>query len=421
LCFLSTLAFAASYSTGSTIIKADDDDDPVFTVPLNRQIDKNGVMIDPTGIDPRLNSYTIKVAPNTGANQVYVSIPAATLAGVRIQNPDFIFIIEAPCGIYRLPVDIGYRIMDVDEGILRFVSFRVTLTDKSADKKLAEAFQKFLPHAKPLSGFVDFKLEMIETDSNEVLMQVTDYEGVIERLLPVSLAQVPDYYGVYCYTESTNSFGFTPHSVTSINEKPYLVFKVGGDTIHVAAENTVAFNDVPSNIWYTGTVKQAAAKALVRGVGNNNYEPNRSVTRAEFAQMITNALLLRQAEGTPYVDVTGDQWYANAIARTFTSGLLGKFAEKNFYPSQPITREEIATILAAVLRKRDISSTASLGHFAGSVEMTSAYMEDIALVFGIGLMQGVSDDKFDPKGVTTRAQAATVLIRLLETLNMIDK
>lgn len=397
------------------------DDDLEYTTPLNRQIDKNGVMIDPKAIEARAGSYTLEVAPKDSDNQVYVSIPAATLAGIMIQNPDFDFIIEAPFGIYRLPVDIGYRIGDIDEGLLRFVSFRVTLTDNSADRELAAAFKKSLPNAKPLSGFVDFKLEMIETDNNEVLSQIIEYDDIIERLLPVFVEQVPKYYGIFCYNKSTQSFAFTPHSVVNINKKPYLAFYIGRDTIHVAAENNVFFVDVPANAWYTSTVQQAAAKALVRGVGNDNYEPSRSVTRAEFTQMITNALLLRENDVPPYKDVTKGQWYYNAVMHTYAKGFLHQFKENNFYPDRPITREEMATVLAAVLRSCEITSTAALGDFEDSVDINNAYMQDIALVFGAGLMQGVSENKFDPQGVTTRAQAATVLIRLLETLNMIDK
>ena len=415
-CIISTTAFAATYTISGNV----PNDIPA---PAGRQIDNNGTLIDASVLNPNMGSYTFEVTPKEGSGQVYVSIPAAILAGLRLQMPAFTVNIEAPFGIYRLPVDIVDRLTDedIDEGILRSASFRVTLMDKSTDTALLDAFQKSLPHAKPISGFVDFKLELIHTSSNEIIMPVSDYLGIIERLLPVSVAQIPRYYGIFCYNESTQNFDFTPHSLATYNDKPYVEFKIGGATIHVAAENDVPFNDVPATAWYASQVSQAASKALVRGVGNNSYQPSREVTRAEFAQMITNALLLPQAGGAPYEDVVYSQWFYNAIARCKAHGLLYQFTEKNFYPNRHLTREEMATILAAVLRDCEITSSAALGQFQDSVSMTTAYMPDIALVFGTGLMQGVAQDKFDPKGVTTRAQAATVLIRLLETLNMIDK
>jgi hypothetical protein len=57
------------------------------------------------------------------------------------------------------------------------------------------------------------------------------------------------------------------------------------------------------------------------------------------------------------------------------------------------------------------------GQNIATINSTQGSSQDIIT----GLMMGVSYDKFDPKGVTTRAQAATVQIRLLEILNMIDK
>ena len=416
---MSTTAFAALPSALS-------DDIPPVTAPADRQIDKNGVMMDPGVLNPSQGSYIFELTPKEGSNQVYVSIPAAVLAGLKLQNPDFTIDIETPFGIYRLPSYAEDYLADLDdfeEAVLRTSSFRVTLTDKSADKALTDAFKKSLPQATAISAFVDFKLELIDTASKDVLTRIDDFSGIIERLLPVLATQVTKYYGAFSYNESTQIFGFVPHSVTPVDVegKQYITILIGSDNIYVAAENHVPFNDVPENAWYASTVFKAAAKSLVKGVGNNSYEPNRSVTRAEFTQMIANAMLLPQTGGDPYEDVAYGQWYYGAITSSKALGLLDQFKGNNFYPNQPITREEMATILASVLRKFEISVTAALGQFTDSTSMESAYMPDISLVVGTGLMQGVGDDKFDPKGITTRAQAATVQIRLLETLNLIDK
>jgi hypothetical protein len=394
-----------------------------MTAPYNRQIDKNGAMIDPGILNPSQGSYIMELTPKEGANQVYVSIPAATLAGLRLQNPDFYIDIEAPFGIYRLPVNIEDRLEDLDEIVLRTSSFRVTLTDKTADKAITDALQKSLPQAKAISSFVDFKLELIDTLSKEILMQISDFAGIIEHQLPVLAAQVTKYYGAFRFNEATQSFNFVPHNAAPVDTsgRQYITFLHSGNGIYVAVDNHVPFSDVPENAWYASLVSKAAAKSLVKGVGNNSYEPNRAVTRAEFVQMIVNAMLLPETGSNPYKDVAADQWFYSAITRSYALGLLDQFTQDSFYPNRPITREEMATILAAVLRKCGVSSTAALGQFTDAVSMENAYMPDIALVFSTGLMQGVSDDKFDPKGVTTRAQAATVQIRLLETLNMIDK
>jgi hypothetical protein len=378
-------------------------------------------MIDPSVINPLEGRYVMELTPKEGAKSVYVSVPAAVLAGARLQNPDFSIDIEAPFGIFRLPADMEDRVGDLDETVLRFASFRVTLTDRSADSALLAAFKKSLPHAKAISAFVEFKLELIDTASKELLMPINDLLGHIEQLLPVLVPEFPPYYGVFRYNEPALSFAYAPHLAMEYGDEAYASVALTGSGVYVAAENQVAFMDLPANAWYTPGVLKAASKLLVRGVGDDSYEPGRAVTRAEFVQMIANALLLPETGGSPYADVTAGQWYYSAITSAKDLGLLDRFTEKSFYPNRPITREEMAVILGAVLRKCGFTSDAVLAQFLDSADMESDYRPDIALVFGTGLMMGVSYDKFDPKGVTTRAQAATVQIRLLETLNMIDK
>ena len=421
-----TFLWAVSFCTVSSIALAAwpngaPEDDTVLGLPTGRQIDCNGELINPDVLNPLEGGYTFELTPKTSSESVYVSLPAAVLAGVSLENPNFNIGIEAPFGLYMFSAAIADSLEELDKNDLRQASFRITLTDKSADAPLLEFFSKSLPNAKAISAFVEFKLELIDSESKDILMPIGDLVGPMEQLLPVSGSEFPLYYGVFRYDESQKGFAYAPHLARYFDDDPYASVALTGSGIYVAAENSLSFSDVPSTAWYAGTVKKAAAKLLVQGVGDNKYQPERAVTRAEFTQMIANALLLPEASVAPYADVSAGQWYYSAIARAYDMGLLEKFKDKNFYPNQPITREEMAVILGAILRLCGMTTNASLGHFTDSADMNSDYRLDIALVFDTGLMQGTSYDKFDPKGVTTRAQAATVQIRLLETLNMIDK
>ncbi|MCL1816776.1 MAG: S-layer homology domain-containing protein [Clostridiales bacterium] len=409
--------------TPATALAAPATEDPLINIPAIRQIDNNGAMMDPAILNAPEGRYTFVLTPKEDANQVYVAIPAAILAGLRIENPNFLINIEAPFASYSMPAAIetvlaGFENDDIN---LRRNSLRITLQDRSADKALAGSFAKSLPHATAISPLVEIRLELIDSDSHEVLLTIGDLAIETAQWLPVDGSEFPRYYGVFRYDEIAESFSYVPHKAAYFDDLPYAEVALAGSGLYVVAQNQVPFKDLPVNAWYSGSVLKAAAKLLVRGGGDNNFEPQRFVTRAEFTQMIANALLLPQANSAPYMDVAVNQWYAEAIARAYGKGLLERFTDKNFLPVKPITREEMAVILGSVLRICGFTSSAALSHFTDVADMNSDYRQDIALVFEAGLMQGVSYDKFDPKGVTTRAQAATVQIRLLEILNMIDK
>jgi len=233
-------------------------------------------------------------------------------------------------------------------------------------------------------------------------------------------------YGAFKYDEAMRSFAFIPHTAVVIDGQWYIAIASRTNSVYAVAENEVDFTDVNKTHWAISYIERASAKRLVVGIGNNQYAPESSVTRAEFVQMMANALWLpaASAETKAYDDVKAGNWYYAAIMKARSAGLLDKFTRNDFMPNQAITREEMAAILAAVVRYEKYTVTGSTvdlrTRFNDHGSMNADYLDNIELVCRAGLMQGVAENTFSPDGVTTRAQAATVQIRLLEMLGMID-
>jgi hypothetical protein len=148
--------------------------------------------------------------------------------------------------------------------------------------------------------------------------------------------------------------------------------------------------------------------------------------------MMANALQLPKAATSTvsYGDVSPTDWFYNAIMRARSSELLNKFTGDDFSPNQAITRGEMTVILAAILRKHGFNSNSSSistfeKDFMDANSISSNNRSDAALVYSLGILQGIPDIngngiRYSPNGNTTRAQAATVQIRLLEILNYIN-
>src|SRR5690554_2947473 len=114
------------------------------------------------------------------------------------------------------------------------------------------------------------------------------------------------------------------------------------NSVYTVVQNPVSFTDVQKH-WSESYVELAAAKGLVEGVGGGKYEPDRTVTRAEFAVMLVRALGhgLPTSDTSPYEDVKPNVWYYDAVTKAEALGLLDFVSSKSFKPNQPLTREEM--------------------------------------------------------------------------------
>jgi len=125
----------------------------------------------------------------------------------------------------------------------------------------------------------------------------------------------------------------------------------------------------------------------------------------------------------PYEDVRQEDWYYRDVARAKELGLLSFVKGKSFMPDQPLTREEMAGMLAAAVTLERLpvaKGSISLEGYKDIGAVNPAYLEAVQLMVQLRIMTGTSDETFNPKGETTRAQAATVFIRSLQALGMMD-
>ena len=112
---------------------------------------------------------------------------------------------------------------------------------------------------------------------------------------------------------------------------------------------TVTFDDVPADAWYTEAVNTLASLDILNGVGNNKFEPERSITRAEFttiAMRFTNGTL----SGTNiFPDVNPDDWFYDYVVGSIQYGWINGYPDGTFGPNDSITRAEVTTITNRML------------------------------------------------------------------------
>ena len=109
------------------------------------------------------------------------------------------------------------------------------------------------------------------------------------------------------------------------------------------------FDDVPEGAWYAEPVNVMAKLDIVEGVGDDKFEPNREITRAEFT-----AMAMRFAEGETggkniFSDVDEDDWFYEVVVDSIKYGWIEGYPDGTFRPANLITREEVTTIVNRML------------------------------------------------------------------------
>ena len=180
---------------------------------------------------------------------------------------------------------------------------------------------------------------------------------------------------------------------------------------HVAAP----FSDLAGAKWAVEMIETLAARGIVSGTPDGKYEPNRSVTRAEFVLSLVRLLQLEKGSGQAAVfsDIGADSEYRAAIEIASALGIVKGRGNGVFGPNDPISREEMATLLFRALPelKRGNGASGDVS-FKDRASIGGYARESVQALHAAGLIQGYADGSFKPKGLTTRAEAASVLYRL---------
>ncbi|WP_051775925.1 S-layer homology domain-containing protein [Paenibacillus tyrfis] len=189
--------------------------------------------------------------------------------------------------------------------------------------------------------------------------------------------------------------------------------------------NPAAFKDA-ENHWAKKYIDDAGSRLIVNGVSLGTFEPDRPITRAEFAATLSQGLGL-QASGSssPFLDVKKSDWFAGVVAAAYENGILSGYEDGSFQPNKAITREEAMFMMAKAMKitGMDISMSATdaekeLVPFRDANQFGDWSKIQAALSVKHGIIDGY-DGLAAPKENITRAQTATILIRLLQKAGLI--
>lgn len=306
---------------------------------------------------------------------------------------------------------------------LKDTKINVTIAKVTGDAAEDVTKAVYAAGGNPIATAVDFN---VTASGNSKSVNVDFGNTYVSRTLNVNKNLDAKKATGALYNETTKKLSFVPSTFESKDGQTVATLKRNGNSIYSVIEANKSFEDLASH-WSKADVELLANKLVVEGAADKQFQPDRNITRAEFAALVVRSLGLNSVTANTYfTDINASAWYAGVVAAASKAGIINGYEDNTFRPDAQITREELAAMIIRSLSYAGVASDVSesnqaqlLAKFKDSSKIVWAKKE-IAAAVNAGIINGLTDDTIGSAEKATRSQAATMLKRYLGLADFID-
>lgn len=195
---------------------------------------------------------------------------------------------------------------------------------------------------------------------------------------------------------------------------------------------------VPKSILYPGktfddivahknqpAIESLAARGIISGKTDKTFDPDATMTRAEYATIIVQGLGLRPKANSTFTDVSSSAWYAVYVGTANEYGIVSGKSATTFDPQGKITRQEAAAMTARAAKLCGMDTTLDKGtvrdvlaQFTDYVTVSSWAQESMAFSYSADILSQ-QDIEIKPKVNIKRSEIAQMLFNMLGSANLI--
>ncbi|MCR8644814.1 S-layer homology domain-containing protein [Paenibacillus sp. N1-5-1-14] len=177
------------------------------------------------------------------------------------------------------------------------------------------------------------------------------------------------------------------------------------------------FLDVSDTHWAKSYINQAYMDGYIIGYKTGEFQPEKTISKAEFMSILSRINNTKVNDSQELKEIDG-HWAEKDMLSLLNNGILVDLdILHGFKPDDPITRKDIAKLIAKSLAFNNNTFVRTLDSFKDSFVplkdykkiLADDYSPYISIVFGTGIMVGKDDNRFDPDGLVTRAEASKVI------------
>lgn len=342
-------------------------------------------------------------------------VPAALIAGL---------LFSTPCaGVYAADdLDFSYMLKKVAE------------IDDPAKKELGvELFKEYMDRENPDVEGLKRALK-IATDSG-TKQQIADAGYTLSEVLSkLDVLEDMSKGEIDTLLDAVEANDFTSEEIKEIADKYDGIEEqagetgggVGGGSAGTAVqtpseqektevqENT-GFKDIHGH-WAKATILELYGKGIIKGQSQDSFNPNGSISRAEFTALIVRALGIEGAAGLEFEDVNESDWFYGVVASAKSAGIINGISQSSFAPNEKVTREQMVKIIMGAMeyKGKQVKPAGDMSSYADGSSVSDWAKDSMGKALSNGIINGQSEKTIAPRAMATRAEAAAVIKRVMD-------
>jgi uncharacterized repeat protein (TIGR02543 family) len=340
--------------------------------------------------DAQIQIVTDKATYTLPASQINIdSISAQVGTGVKLE--DIVIRIQ----ISETPKDKSTQVQDSAQ------QNQYTIVGAPVDFEITASYGTQTVLANKFNSYVERKIALpAGTDASKVTTGVVWTDDKKLAHVPTVIVQQngKTYAQINSLTNSTYSVVFSPREMSDVKDH-----------------------------WAKADVNDMSSRLIVNGVTTTEFRPDASITRAEFAAIVTRGLGIQDAPyaGT-FKDVDANNWFSGTVQAAINYKLIDGYEDGTFHPNQNISRQEATVVLSRAMAIAKLKSSLPaaevsqvLSAFADGSEVASWARSNVAAAISLNLMNG-RGEQLDVDANLTRAETAALVRRFLQAAKLIN-
>jgi uncharacterized repeat protein (TIGR02059 family) len=358
-------------------------------------------------------------------NAAIVSVPISTLDMANRINANSVFAVQYG--------DVTYELQLTDRD---FAKMNTLLNGSSSSGQLLIRIDQGLStvtsnlsskinssNTSMLAGPYHFEVTVV---SGSVQKPLNDFNGYVSRTIQTNQAVDTSRTAVVWFDPALGQLSYVPTELTATGGKTTAAFKRKGNSSYALVVNSSSFSDLTKH-WAAANIHTLSRKFIVEGKTATKFEPNKAITRGEFATYIAKGLGLSSdsAAAAKFKDINTGTAMGAYIGAASAAGIVAGNTDGTFKPNNPITRQEMAAMMIRAASAAGLnvqlpqSTTSYLQKYADKGKVGAWARTDVAKSIYIGVISGKTATTLSPQTNATRAEGSVMLLRLLQKVKFL--
>ncbi|MEN6327495.1 MAG: S-layer homology domain-containing protein, partial [Syntrophomonas sp.] len=257
-------------------------------------------------------------------------------------------------------------------------------------------------------------------------VNVSQFNSYVERTIAIPDGVDPNKITTGIVVEPDGATRHVPTQIVQIDGKYYAKINSLTNSTYSVIWHPLEFKDVAHH-WAKAAVNDMGSRMVISGTGQDTFEPDRDITRAEFAAVIVRALGLKPGTGSgQFKDVSDTAWYGDFVKTASENHIISGYGNGQFGPNDQVTREQAFAMIA---RSMDITGLKAelaageadklLNKYSDANQVAVYAQNSSAACVKTAVISGRNGNLLTPKDNITRAEAAVIVQKLLQKSNLI--